>query len=126
MQFICCQLFRHFRLTGWQYSHVGVWSRAGNHSTSHVWVLPKSDEGTLQPAWEQGTIAAVVDSTRFMTFTQVSHMCVNSMRHLFLFTHTAVKRGARAPFSPKLSLNKVLIFRKFSLSSPKLRQSLKS
>ena len=40
--------------------------------------------------------------------------------------HTAVKRGARAQFPPKLSLNKVLNFRKFSLSSPKLRQSLKS
>ena len=40
--------------------------------------------------------------------------------------HTAVKRGARAQFSPKLSLNKVLNFRKFLLSSPKLRQSLKS
>ena len=40
--------------------------------------------------------------------------------------HTAVKRGARAQFPPKLLLNKVLNFRKFSLSSPKLRQSLKS
>ena len=40
--------------------------------------------------------------------------------------HTAVKRGVRAQFPPKLSLNKVLNFRKFSLSSPKLRQSLKS
>ena len=39
---------------------------------------------------------------------------------------TAVKQGARAQFPPKLSLNKVLNFRKFSLSSPKLRQSLKS
>ena len=38
--------------------------------------------------------------------------------------HTAVKRVARAQFQPKLSLNKVLNFRKFSLSSPKLRQSL--
>ena len=41
-------------------------------------------------------------------------------------SHTAVKRGARAQFPPKLSLNKVLNFPKFSLSSPKLRQSLKS
>ena len=40
--------------------------------------------------------------------------------------HTAVKRGARAQFPPKLSLNQVLNFGKFSLSSPKLRQSLKS
>ena len=38
--------------------------------------------------------------------------------------HTAVKWGARAQFPPKLSLNKVLNFPKFSLSSPKLRQSL--
>ena len=29
------------------------------------------------------------------------------------FPHTAVKRGARAQFPPKLSLNKVLNFRKF-------------
>ena len=43
-----------------------------------------------------------------------------------LHSGTAVKRGARAQFPPKLSLNKVLNFRKFSLSSPKLRQSLKS
>ena len=43
-----------------------------------------------------------------------------------LDSHTAVKRGARAQFPPKLSLNKVLNCRKFSLSSPKLRQSLKS
>ena len=42
------------------------------------------------------------------------------------FTHTAVKRGARAQFPPKLLLNKVLNFQIFSLSSPKLRQSLKS
>ena len=40
--------------------------------------------------------------------------------------HTAVKRVARAQFQPKLSLNKVLNFRKSSLSSSKLRQSLKS
>ena len=40
--------------------------------------------------------------------------------------HTAVKRGARAQFPPKLSLNKVLNCGKFSLSGPKLRQSLKS
>ena len=40
--------------------------------------------------------------------------------------HTAVKRVGRAQFQPKLSLNKVLNFRKFSLSSTKLRQSLKS
>ena len=40
--------------------------------------------------------------------------------------HTAVKRGARAQFPPKPWLNKVLNFQKFSLSSPKLRQSLKS
>ena len=40
--------------------------------------------------------------------------------------HTAVKRKARAQFPPKLSLNKVLNFRKFSLLSPKLRPSLKS
>ena len=40
--------------------------------------------------------------------------------------HTAVKRVARAQFQPKLSLNKVLNFRKFLLSSLKLRQSLKS
>ena len=40
--------------------------------------------------------------------------------------HTAVKRGARAQFPPKLSLKKVLNFRKFPLSSLKLRQSLKS
>ena len=35
--------------------------------------------------------------------------------------HTAVKWGARAQFPPKLSLNKVLNFPKFSLSSPKLQ-----
>ena len=40
--------------------------------------------------------------------------------------HTAVKRGARAQCPPKLSLNKVLNFRKVLLLSPKLRQSLKS
>ena len=45
---------------------------------------------------------------------------------VLVHSHTAVKRVARAQFQPKLSLNKVLNFRKFSLSSPKLRQSLKS
>ena len=42
--------------------------------------------------------------------------------------HTAVKRGARAQCAvpAKTSLDKILNFRKFSLSSPKLRQSLKS
>ena len=48
---------------------------------------------------------------------------IDRQRHA---AHTAVKRVARAQFQPKLSLNKVLNFRKFSLSSPKLRQSLKS
>ena len=42
------------------------------------------------------------------------------LMRLFLlegWAHTAVKRGARAQFLPKPSLNKVLHFRKFSLSS---------
>ena len=49
------------------------------------------------------------------------HPCYKRGAH-----HTEVKRGARAQFPQKLSLNKVLNFRKFSLSNPKLRQSLKS
>ena len=40
--------------------------------------------------------------------------------------NTAVKRGAHAQFLPKLLLNKVLNFQKFLLSSPNLRQTLKS
>ena len=50
----------------------------------------------------------------------------NAWRHRFAYGHKAVKRGARAQFPPKLSLDKVLNFRNFLLSSPKLRQSLKS
>ena len=47
---------------------------------------------------------------------------ISCPRTQHLVPHTAVKRGARAQFPPKLSLNKVLNFRKFSLSSAKLRQ----
>ena len=41
-------------------------------------------------------------------------------------THTEVKRGAGTQFLPKLLLNKVVNLGTFSLSSLKLRQSLKS
>ena len=59
-------------------------------------------------------------------YTLRRRKCLAQEHNIVTPVHTAVKREAHAQYSPKLSLNKVLNFRTFSLSSPKLRQSLKS
>ena len=48
---------------------------------------------------------------------KLSNQIMCPLRHTFLVNHTAVKRGARAHFPPKVSLKKLLNFENISLLS---------
>ena len=97
---------------GWSLSRF-PWHVAARSDTSLPWMGCYSIAGLLPPPPE-------LNWPTHFTCAKKGTMRVKCL------AHTAVKRGARAQFPPKLSLNKVLNFRKFSLLSPKLRQSRKS